>query len=134
MEQLTQITKFTSLIQMIKALPTDNDCRLYLENLVWNGSPKCPHCKSESHYKLKSAGQYKCVDCQQRYNVKDKTMFEGSHIGLHKWFIAIYIFSLHKKGISSHQLASDISITQKAHGFCWGALGTRLRPMKMQLN
>jgi hypothetical protein len=44
-------------------------------------------------------------------------MFEGSHISLRKWFIAIYIFSLHKKGISSHQLASDLGITQKSAWF-----------------
>jgi transposase-like protein len=49
-------------------------------------------------------------------------MFEGSHIPLHKWFIAIYIFSSHKKGISSHQLAKDLAITQKSAWFMLGRI------------
>jgi hypothetical protein len=44
-------------------------------------------------------------------------MFEGSPISLRKWFIAAYIFSAHKKGISSHQLARDIDVTQKTAWF-----------------
>ena len=40
-------------------------------------------------------------------------MFHGSHVPLKKWFMAIYVFSLHKKGISSYQLASDLELTQK---------------------
>ena len=49
-------------------------------------------------------------------------MFEGSHLPLRKWFIAIYIFSSHKKGISSHQLARDLGITQKSAWFVLGRL------------
>ena len=36
---------------------------------------------------------------------------------MRKWFIAIYLFSSHKKGISSHQLSRDLSITQKTAWF-----------------
>ena len=44
-------------------------------------------------------------------------MFENSNIPLQKWFIAIYIISSHKKGISSCQLAKDPDITQKTAWF-----------------
>jgi transposase-like protein len=121
MVQLAPIVSFKSLIEMLRVLPDDNACREYLEMKKWGGVPTCPHCGSKHSYTLKTKGvfkgMYKCVDCQQRYNVKDKTMFEGSHIGLHKWFMAIYVFSMHKKGISSHQLASDLGITQKSAWF-----------------
>lgn len=132
MEQLIALTKFNSYVEMIKLLPTDTHCREYLEQLIWKGTPKCPHCKSEHHYKLNKPGQYKCAECKQRYNIKDKTMFEGTHIGLHKWFIAIYIFSLHKKGISSYQLASDISITQKSAWFMLGRIRLAFKPNEQQ--
>jgi len=36
---------------------------------------------------------------------------------LQKWFLALYVFSSHKKGISSHQLGRDISVTQKSAWF-----------------
>ena len=50
--------------------------------------------------------------CNKIYSYKTGTIFENTKIPMRKWFIAIYLFSLHKKGISSHQLSRDLSITQ----------------------
>jgi hypothetical protein len=49
--------------------------------------------------------------------MKTGTIFEDTKIPLRKWFMALYIFSSHKKGISSHQLARDIDVTQKTAWF-----------------
>lgn len=123
-----QVTGFKSFAQMLEVLNTDEACRMFLENMRWGNEPICPHCGSQNkdHYKLKTKGvfkgQYKCKDCRERFTVTVKTMFEGSHIPLRKWFIAIYIFSSHKKGISSHQLARDLGITQKSAWFVLGRL------------
>jgi len=99
---------FSSFSQMIEVLNTESKCREFLEQLRWNGDPVCPHCGSQNkkHYELKTKGIFKglrkCKDCRERFTVTVGTMFEGSHIPLRKWFIAIYIFSSHKKGISSY--------------------------------
>lgn len=125
---MENITIFKSLVDMLQMLPNDGVCRIYLEKIRWNGEPICPHCgvKSVTHYKLKTKGEfkglYKCQDCRKRFTVTAKSMFEGSHIGLRKWFIAMYIFSSHKKGISSHQLGRDLGITQKSAWFMLGRI------------
>lgn len=113
---------FKSIIQMFDTLSTEDECRKYLEDLVWHGEPKCPFCScTKEPWKLTTFGRfrglYKCPHCGKRFNVKVGTMFEGSHIPLKKWFYAIYIFLSHKKGISSVQLAKDISVTQKTAWF-----------------
>lgn len=114
---------FKSMLHMIKELKTENDCREHLERLRWNGEPICPHCGSqrENHYKLKAKGVfrglYKCKDCRKRFTVKVGTMFEDSHIPLLTWFMAMYLFSSHKKGISSLQLHRDLGVTQKTAWF-----------------
>lgn len=119
----SDVTIFKSLIHLMETLQTENDCREFLEKLRWKNEPICPHCGSvsESHYKLRSKGRfkglYKCRDCRNRFTVTVGTMFEGSHIKLKKWFLAIYIFASHKKGISSVQLAKDINVTQKSAWF-----------------
>ena len=119
---------FNSFSQMLEKLPTDAACREYLELVRWNGTPTCVHCGSanEKHYRLNVKGEfkgmYKCRDCKERFTVTIGTMFEGSHIPMRKWFIALYIFSSHKKGISSHQLASDLGITQKSAWFMLGRM------------
>ena len=114
---------FHTLLQMMDTLHTEEDCRVYLENVRWNGKPICPHCGSisEHHYKLTQNGEfkglYKCRDCRKRFTVRQGTMFEGSNLPLKKWFYAIYLFLSHKRGISSCQLAKDIGVTQKTAWF-----------------
>ncbi len=123
MEATSTQIKFKSFYQMLEVLPDENTCRSFLEDLRWNGKPVCPHCGSvsEKHYKLNKksvfSGLYKCKDCRERFTVTIGTMFEGSHMPLRKWFIAIYIFTTHKKGISSIQLGKDLGITQKTAWF-----------------
>ncbi|MCG3166644.1 MAG: IS1595 family transposase ISNwi1 [Bacteroidia bacterium] len=128
MENLSQALQFKSFAHMLEVLSTETHCRVFLENLRWTGSPICPHCgvQDADHYQLKDKGVfkglYKCKDCRQRFTVTVGTMFEGSHLPLRKWFIAIYIFASHKKGISSHQLSRDLGITQKTAWFVLGRL------------
>lgn len=114
---------FSSLIHFIDKLKTEDECRAFLENAIWNESPVCPHCGviDEKHYKLKFGGiftgMYKCRTCHLRFNVRTGTMFEGSHVPLRKWFLAIFLFLSHKKGVSSVQIAKDIDVTQKTAWF-----------------
>lgn len=113
--------KIKSLKELLRNLHDKKTCREYLEELRWQGIPKCPHCKSEKHYRLKNKGEfdglYKCRECKERFTVTIGTMFEGSKVPLADWFYAIYIFLSHKKGISSIQLSKDIGVTQKTAWF-----------------
>ena len=119
---------FNTFSQMLEVLNTETKCREFLETLRWNGSPVCPHCGSVSkkHYELKVKKEFKglrkCVDCNKRFTVTVGTMFEGSHIPLRKWFLAMFMFSAHKKGISSLQLHRDLGVTQKTAWFMLGRL------------
>ena len=45
------------------------------------------------------------------------TIFERSHVPLHKWVYAMYLLVTARKGISSMQLAKEIGITQKSAWF-----------------
>ena len=86
-----------SLIDLLRNLQSEEDCRLFLENIRWHGVPVCPHCgsKSEEHYKLTNGGifrgLYKCKDCRERFTVTVGTMFEGSHIPLQKMLCCVIL-------------------------------------------
>jgi transposase-like protein len=135
-QQPTKKISLNSFIEMLAALPDNKACREYLEQKIWNGEPVCPHCGTidANPYKLSVKGEfkglYKCRSCRERFTITIGTMFEGSHIPLRKWFIAIYIFSLHKKGVSSHQLASDLGITQKSAWFMLCRIRKAFAPKK----
>ncbi len=45
------------------------------------------------------------------------TIFERSHVPLHKWLYAMYLLVTARKGISSLQLSKEIGITQKSAWF-----------------
>lgn len=126
MEDFNKLSEFDSFASMLEALPDDKSCREYLESIRWGGTPTCPDCKCKESYRLKVKnefrGMYKCSECRRRYTVTVGTIFESTHIPLRKWFIAIYIFSAHKKGISSHQLGRDLGITQKSAWFMLGRI------------
>jgi transposase-like protein len=93
----------------------------YLESIRWPNGPVCPHCgvEDEKHYLLKNATRklWKCRACRKQFTVTVGTIFEGSHIPLHKWLLAFYLLCSSKKGMSSHQLHRMLGITYKSAWF-----------------
>lgn len=49
-------------------------------------------------------GLYKCHDCQKPFTATIGTLYERSHIPLHKWLLATHLLCASKKGMSAHQL------------------------------
>jgi transposase-like protein len=99
-------------------LPTDlthpvyadaDKAREHLESIRWPDGPVCPHCgvvseatalKGDAH----RAGLYQCRACSKQFSVTVGTLYERSHIPLHKWLLATHLLCSSKKGISAHQL------------------------------
>ncbi len=106
---------------------TDEDAaRKYLEAIRWPSGPVCPHCGTvKKPYTTKREGKYRCAEkeCRKDYTVKVGTVFESSHIPLHKWLLAAYLLCSSKKGMSSHQLHRTLEVTYKTAWF----LAHRLR-------
>lgn len=93
--------------------------RAYLESLRWPNGPICPKCGSaKKPYDVKN-GRYRCSDkdCRADFTVRVGTVFESSHIALHKWLLAAYLLCSSKKGISSHQIHRMLGVTYKTAWF-----------------
>jgi len=100
----------------------ETKAREYLENTRWPNGPICPHCGgAEKIYRLKGKstrpGLLKCGHCRKQFSVTVGTLFERSHIELHKWLQAVYLMCSSKKGISTHQLHRMLGITYKSAWF-----------------
>lgn len=118
MKTTKDLRDFDSLFQLLDYFTTEEICEQHLAVIRWNGTPECPHCYSENINILKGKDKsYKCYDCRKKFSVKVGTIFQDSKISLRKWFVAIYLVTSHKKGISSCQLARDLKITQKSAWF-----------------
>lgn len=108
---------FKSLQQLSDYFKDEKTCIKYYERLRWNDNPVCPHCKAEKPY-VTTRG-YKCSNnkCYKKFTVKVGTIFENSKINFRTWFLASYLITSGKKGISSVQLSVQLGITQKTAWF-----------------
>lgn len=113
------LPEFKNLKEMMSAYGDENICRAYMEEMRWGGRPKCPFCEMPNPYRLKNGRTFRCkrASCRKDFTVTVRTIFENSKIKLSTWMAAIYLCTAHKKGVSSHQLARDLGITQKTAWF-----------------
>ena len=112
----------------------EDAARAFLEEVRWPECVFCPLCGSldqisrlgEAHDKIGASmgpGWWYCGACKGKFTVRVGTVFERSHIPLHKWLLAFRLMASSKKGVSAHQLHRTLGITYKSAWF----LGHRIR-------
>jgi transposase-like protein len=106
-----------STFQLFEMFPDQESARTYLEGRLWPNGPKCPVCGIGERITARAGGFYRCNQCKEDFTVRTGTIFERSHVPLHKWIYAMYLLVTARKGISSMQLAKEIGITQKSAWF-----------------
>jgi transposase-like protein len=98
----------------------EDAARAHLEAVRWPDGVVCPHCGSMGKIRLlgakkvegkkpegpgsMGAGWWWCGDCNDKFTVRVGSVFERSHIPLHKWLLGFRLMASSKKGISAHQL------------------------------
>lgn len=107
---------FKSILDLLKEFSDEQTCIDHLTELRWNGDVVSPFDPASKVYVCKG-NKYRCKNTGKYFNVRTETMFDNTKIPLQKWFLAIWIVTSHKKGISSVQLSKDIDITQKSAWF-----------------
>lgn len=105
-----------SVISIINRFPTQESCIEHLEKVRFGDEPYCPLCGVVGECKRKQeknlVGRWNCHSCKSSFNVLSGTVFQGTHIPLQKWFVAIELMLNAKKSLSSPQLARDADLTQ----------------------
>ena len=103
-----------NLISLIEKYGSDDDkCRKYLESLKWQNGVKCPRCGSEKVSRIIKRDQFDCDECRYQFSVTAGTIFHDSHLPIWKWFLAVYLMTESKKGISANQLKRNLGISYK---------------------
>lgn len=121
----------------------EDAAREHLESLRWASGISCPHCgglekikpvkmmnkaipakpatakrpATEAKPAVEVKGYYHCGDCRDKFTVRTGTIYERSHIALHKWVLATHLLCASKKGMSAHQLHRMLGITYKTAWF-----------------
>jgi len=109
-----------STFELFDLFPDEESARIYLEGRLWPNGTACPTCQAQDRITPRANGYYRCNACQLDFTVRTGTIFERSHVPLHKWVYAMYLLVTARKGISSLQLAKEIGVTQKTAWFILG--------------
>jgi transposase-like protein len=112
-----------NLIDVNEKFATDEQCLAYLEQMRWpDGKVRCTVCgcdrisritrKVSEKSKNKRAQLYQCLEktCKQQFSATSGTIFNDSHLPLHKWFMALALVLDAKKGMSAKQLQAHLGI------------------------
>jgi transposase-like protein len=124
--------EFNTILEFTKKFGTEKQCEKFLVERRFGGQVQCVYCNHSKVCKV-ADGRYKCSKCNNKFSIKVGTVFEGSKLGLDKWFMAIYfLMASSKKGICSHdkifglaressissnQLGKELGISQKSAWF-----------------
>src|ERR1700723_3681417 len=112
----------------------EDKARAWLEARLWPQGPVCPKCgvvneatlmKGKSH----RPGLYQCnaKECREPFTVTVGTLYERSHVPLHKWLAATHLMMASKKGRSALQTSRMIGVTYKTAWFLCHRIRESLR-------
>ena len=112
------MTEPNSLIAAVRYFGDLKICNDYMRGLKWpDGKIVCPKCGADRIGEITSRSMLQCKSCRKQFSYKVGTIFEDSPLGLDKWFPAVWCIANAKNGISSHELARAIDVTQKSAWF-----------------
>lgn len=100
----------------------------WVEAQLWPHGPVCPKCGtldriSKMGGKSTRIGTYKCYECRKPFTVKVGTIFESSHVPMHKWLQAFHLLASSKKGFSANQIHRILKVSLQTGWF----IGHRVR-------
>lgn len=113
------MTNPKTLADAIRYFAHPENCREYLVARRWPTGVICPVCGSETVYFDTSGNRWECRTRHPKrtFTLKTGTIFEDSALGLDKWLPAVWMIVNMKNGVSSHELARSLGVTQKTAWF-----------------
>ena len=126
-------TKYKTLADFLDHFKDEATCQKYFEAMRFRDGDYCPHCGHTHINRFKDGKRFRCASCKQDFTIKTKTVFGESKIPLRKWFIAIYLLTTNKKGISSINLSKQVGVTQKTAWFMDMRIRKAMKQGKSQL-
>jgi transposase-like protein len=109
----------TTLLEAIRYFADQERAHAFVVKLRFPNGVACPRqgCGSANVGYISTRRMWQCKDCKKQSSVKVGTIFEDSPIGFDKWLPAMWMLAGDRNGISSHELARAIGVTQKTAWF-----------------
>ncbi|WP_294031768.1 IS1595 family transposase [Thiolapillus sp.] len=111
-----QFQRGLSLPDFLSQYGTEAQCESALEKVRWRDGFRCPQC-GHDHCTVFRRGQqplYQCSACHHQTSLQVGTLFQASKLPLTTWFLAIYLITQAKNGVSALELMRSLGISWRA--------------------
>jgi transposase-like protein len=98
---------------------TDEQCRAYLSAARWPEGFCCAACGHGRAWAHKARLIYECAACGKQHSLLAGTIFEQTKTGLARWFLAIYLVTSSKGGISAMELQRQMGFGSYETAWTW---------------
>jgi transposase-like protein len=109
-----QFQRGLSLTSFLATYGTEEQCREALYRIRWPSGFCCPRCGHRSWFLIKTRMLYQCTGCRTQTSLMSGTVFGCSKLPLTIWFLAIFLITQSKNGISSLALSRSTGISPTA--------------------
>ena len=102
-----------SMPEFIAQYGTEARCAAALEQARWPHGFQCPRCGSAAHGVIQDdrAKRFQCKACRHQTSLTAGTVMEATKLPLTTWFLAIYLISQAKTGLSALALMRNLGVS-----------------------
>jgi hypothetical protein len=102
-----------SMQEFLKDYGTETQCEQAIETLRWPEGFRCPRCAGAAHYVVRDGVRkvFQCAACRHQASLIAGTIFQGTKLPLTIWFLAIYLISQAKTGLSALALKRQVGVS-----------------------
>ena len=105
-----QFQQGLSLDEFLAAYGTEQQCCDAVFAMRWPNGFSCAECGHTAYNSLKNGRLLTCQRCHHRNYLTAGTIFADTKLPLTKWFLAMYLLTRDKQGLSALQLMRDLGV------------------------
>ena len=113
-KNMIQFQKGMSIPEFMDNYGTEQQCRDTLFKLRWPNGFVCPRCDNKTYCEIKRKRRLQCNRCRHQTSLPAGTIFQSTHLPLRKWFLAIFLLTQSKNGISALELCRQLGVSYNA--------------------
>jgi ribosomal protein L37AE/L43A len=110
-KNMVQFQAGLSLPAFLERYGSEEQCRAALTRQRWPQGFQCPDCGHMGHCQLKRRDVLQCNRCKHQVSPTSGTLFADTKLPLRIWFLAIYLLTQHKNGISALSLRRQLGVS-----------------------
>ena len=103
----------------LKRFGTDEQCREYLLRARWSDGFRCAGCGHDRAWAMRARLVYECAACGKQHSLLAGTILEQTKSGLATWFLAIFLVTSSKGGISAMALKRQMGFGSYQTAWTW---------------